>query len=157
MRKIIRYSILLLVMVIYSNLVKSAFHSPDVLPGEPGEWMIVSFSFGNLNKNCDGFGICILYTYVERSGESSALNREADATGYVYFDYSGVFTVEFIKDQMSEEIRRTHFNSKFKMDGSFEIPNHVMMGLNHMDKYTISPGRYSVEDSNGRLKVKFSQ
>lgn len=158
MKKIIGYSILLIVMIsIGISQVKSTPNIPSPLTGSPGEWMLVSFSFGNINKDCNGFGICILYIYTERSVEPSFLNRESDAKGYVYFDDDGVFTIEFIKDQMSDEIRRTFFNGDFKMEAPFEIPNQVLVNFNRTDKYTIQPGNYEVEDRDGRFKVKFDQ
>ena len=119
--------------------------------------MLVSISFGSIKKDCEGFGICILYVYTDRSVESSFSNREPDAQGYVYFDDDGVFTIEFIKDQMSDRTRKTFFSGDFKMEEGFEIPNQVLVNFNRTDRYTIQPGNYEVDDRDGRFKVKFDQ
>jgi len=111
----------------------------------------ISIQFGRPKKNCRGFGLCFIrsVTLITRSE-----NEFRMADGEAYFDDSK-FTVEFLKESMTQETQYTFFSEKFKVEESFEIPEEILDKFKYTGDYIIEPGDYIFEDLGDRLKVKF--
>lgn len=114
----------------------------------------IEIEFGRVSRDCRGFGICYFKVSLAdnvRVGEL-AVN---EAVGNAYFDEDGRFVVEFLKENMRNDTEEMYFDSVFRMEENFDVPDDVLQKLKHEGDYQLKAGNYQIESNDDVHLIRF--